>query len=382
MPRAVARRPLDAGRRAVQRRGRGGCGGSRRRCRAADGSRRARGSQASRQGRGDEPPPPARPAAVRRCGVRSCRRDPVQVHRSSSSGVSGPPRAGVWWQGKCALWLPGAAGPGYCGFVSQRPGRWRRAHHAPGAGRVPRWRDTTVRGAEVACRCAGPGATPDVGAIRAADCLLHSRHARRRSAGRGDRPWLPGTPAGERDPAAGPGGRHREELWPAARPALSRRRAGRDRARRPGRAGAAGPGPAGRGRHAGRSGGYRADQQQPGRHRGRGDRRRRKGRRVLRAVPVLARAGGGQRTPEPGGPGHRSRCQPAIRQERHLVHAVRQRALDDLADQARPDAHAVDRRAGAGRLRLCPGAMVARVHQPRPRLERAGPARRDRPGCC
>ena len=42
---------------------------------------------------------------------------------------------------------------------------------------------------------------------------------------------------------------HREELRPAARPALSRRRAGRNRARRPRPAGAAGPGPAGPGRH-------------------------------------------------------------------------------------------------------------------------------------
>ena len=59
-----------------------------------------------------------------------------------------------------------------------------------------------------------------MGAVGPADRVLHSRHAHRRGAGRGAHARLPGALAGERRPAAGSGGRGREELRPAARPAL------------------------------------------------------------------------------------------------------------------------------------------------------------------
>src|SRR5579862_1727802 len=51
------------------------------------------------------------------------------------------------------------------GFMAASvPGRRRRAHHAPGVGRVPRWSDPPEGCAEVPCRCAGTDATQGVGA--------------------------------------------------------------------------------------------------------------------------------------------------------------------------------------------------------------------------
>ena len=151
------------------------------------------------------------------------------------------------------------------------------------------------------------GCDAECGGYRPADRLLHSRHARRRGAGRDARARLPGTPAGERHPAAGSGGRLRQELRPAALPALSRRRAGRNGTRRARPAGAARARPRRPRRHAGRSGDHRPDPRRPGGHRDRGGRRRRHGHRVLGAIPVPARTSGGQRTPRPGGHGHRKR---------------------------------------------------------------------------
>ncbi len=138
-------------------------------------------------------------------------------------------------------------------------------------------------------------------------------------------------------------------------------------------AGAAGPGPVRRGRHAGRSGDHRPGPQRPGGHRGRGGRRRRHGRRVLRAIAVPAGPGGGQRTPRPGDRGHRGRPSDKGGSVPTRYGSV---LSDGLAARRTWPQPAVGERPGTGRLRLCPGAIVARVHQPHPRLGRAASARR------
>ena len=140
--------------------------------------------------------------------------------------------------------------------------------------------------------------------------------------------------------------------------------------------------PGGRGdhgrRHAGYPGDHRPGPGQPGGHRGRRGGCRRHGSRVVGTVAVPGRKLGERPPRRPGDADERGLRQ-GQRRVRALPHAVRHRALRGLlARGPRRPRPPVARRPATGRVRLRPGALGARVHQPRQRLGRARPARRDR----